>query len=184
MNRYTFRVMAALASFVILSPFLNADAQTKVNIPAKKSAIRPQTTIPMASGYRTRSGLTIIITKRGSGLRPKFGQLVSVQYTGTFTNGIKFDSSRDREKPIEFKLGKGQVIKGWDEAIARLRIGDEAILIIPPSLAYGSKPGKLIPANSTLIFFVELVGAEIVALPDSGNLKKEDDPENTRIHWP
>ncbi len=90
---------------------------------------------------------------------PKAGETVVVHYTGTLTNGIKFDSSRDRGQPFEFPLGAGRVIKGWDEGIAKLRIGDQAILVIPPTLGYGARGagGGEIPPNATLIFIVELV---------------------------
>ena len=89
---------------------------------------------------------------------PKVGDTVVVHYTGTLTNGVKFDSSRDSGKAFSFPLGKGRVIKGWDEGIAKLRIGDQAILIIPPSIGYGARgAGGVIPPNATLIFIVELM---------------------------
>ena len=81
-----------------------------------------------------------------------------VQYTGMLTNGVKFDSSRDNAEPFQFTLGIGQVIKGWDEGFSNLKVGDQAILVIPPSLAYGSRgAGGVIPPDATLIFVVELV---------------------------
>jgi len=91
----------------------------------------------------------------------KVGDTVSVHYTGTLTDGTKFDSSRDRGEPIEFPLGQGRVIKGWDEGIAKMHVGDQAILIIPPSIGYGSRgAGEAIPPDATLIFIVELVGTK------------------------
>jgi FKBP-type peptidyl-prolyl cis-trans isomerase 2 len=106
----------------------------------------------------TSSGLKYIVIKEGKGKEAKVGQAVEVHYTGTLVDGKKFDSSRDRGVPIEFTLGEGQVIKGWDEGIALMRVGGKMKLIIPPELAYGSRAvGDLIPANSTLIFDVELV---------------------------
>ena len=91
----------------------------------------------------------------------KVGDTVSVHYTGTLTDGTKFDSSRDRGEPIEFPLGQGRVIKGWDEGIAKMHVGDQAILIIPPSIGYGSRgAGDAIPPDATLIFIVELVGTK------------------------
>jgi FKBP-type peptidyl-prolyl cis-trans isomerase len=110
----------------------------------------------------TASGLTYIITQKGTGAQLKVGDTVKVHYTGLLTSGVKFDSSLDRGDPIEFPLGKGRVIKGWDEGILKLRVGDRAILYIPPALAYGAKGAGngAIPPDSTLIFIVEVVGVQ------------------------
>lgn len=107
----------------------------------------------------TESGLQYVIIKEGTGDSPKPGSIVAVHYTGTFTDGTKFDSSLDRGQPIEFPLGVGQVIPGWDEGIALLKEGGKAKFIIPPDLAYGEQGagGGAIPPNATLIFEVELV---------------------------
>jgi peptidylprolyl isomerase len=106
------------------------------------------------------SGLSYVITKLGEGRQPLPGEKVSVNYTGVTSNGIKFDSSLDRGRPFSFELGKGQVIKGWDEGIGKLRVGTQATFIIPPQLAYGEKGRGPIPPNATLIFIVELMGIE------------------------
>ncbi len=91
-----------------------------------------------------------------------------VHYTGLLTNGTKFDSSLDKGEPIAFPLGVGRVIKGWDEAIVRLRVGDQATLVIPPQLGYGVRgAGGVIPPDATLIFIVEVVGVKETA-PASG----------------
>ncbi len=94
----------------------------------------------------------------GGGAVPKAGETVTVHYTGWLTDGAKFDISVDRDEPCSFVLGAGQVIQGWDEGVATMRVGDKARLTIPPELAYGEAgyPGA-IPPNATLIFEVELL---------------------------
>ncbi len=107
---------------------------------------------------KTASGLMYVVTKEGSGEKPKMGQKVKAHYTGTLLNGTKFDSSRDRGVPFEFQVGKGRVIKGWDEAFLDMKKGEKRILIIPYHLAYG-KRGRppTIPPKATLVFDVELI---------------------------
>ncbi|XP_008284985.1 12 kDa FK506-binding protein-like [Stegastes partitus] len=104
-------------------------------------------------------GVDVEVIKPGDGTSyPGKGQTVTVHYVGTLTNGKKFDSSRDRGDPFEFKLGKGQVIRGWDEGVAQMSLGEVAKLTCSPDYAYGSKGyPPIIPANSTLIFEVELL---------------------------
>jgi len=106
----------------------------------------------------TESGLAYFMIKEGEGEQATAGKTVSVHYTGKLIDGTKFDSSHDRNAPIEFPLGEGRVIPGWDEGIALLKVGGKATFIIPPHLAYGEKgAGGLIPPNATLIFEVELM---------------------------
>ncbi|MFC4637268.1 FKBP-type peptidyl-prolyl cis-trans isomerase [Deinococcus hohokamensis] len=106
----------------------------------------------------TAEGMTVEIYHKGNGVAAQAGKMVRVHYTGTLENGQKFDSSRDRGEPIEFPLGVGYVIPGWDQGIAQLRVGDKAKLTIPSQLGYGAAgvPG-VIPGGATLIFDVELV---------------------------
>ena len=104
------------------------------------------------------------MSKSATARRPRSGFIISVQYTGwLYKNGAKgaeFDSSKSAGKPFTFKLGGGQVIKGWDEGVAGMKIGGQRTLIIPPELAYGAKgAGGVIPPNATLMFDVELLSA-------------------------
>jgi len=106
----------------------------------------------------TASGLQYVVLNEGTGATPKTGQTVVVHYTGTLEDGTKFDSSRDRGQPFSFKLGVGQVIKGWDEGLSTMKVGDRRQLTIPPELGYGARgAGGTIPPNATLIFDVELL---------------------------
>ncbi len=107
----------------------------------------------------TKSGLEYVETKAGGGPQAKAGDTVRVHYTGKFQDGKVFDSSVSRGDPLEFKLGAGRVIKGWDEGIGLMNVGGTATLTIPPQLAYGERgAGGVIPPNATLVFDVELVG--------------------------
>ncbi len=107
-----------------------------------------------------KAELQIIDVVVGTGAEAKAGSLVSVHYTGTFMNGIKFDSSVDRGAPIEFELGSGYVIKGWDQGLLGMKVGGKRKLVIPPGLAYGGDARGSIPPNSTLLFDVELMGVK------------------------
>jgi len=108
----------------------------------------------------TPSGLKYIDLKVGTGESPQVGRRVTVHYTGWLLNGEKFDSSIDRKEPFQFVLGRGMVIKGWDEGVSTMKVGGKRKLIIPPELAYGKSGIGPIPPNATLVFEVELLEIE------------------------
>jgi peptidylprolyl isomerase len=105
----------------------------------------------------TPSGLKYVVVEEGAGETPKKGAVVTVHYTGKLLNGKKFDSSYDRKKPIDFPVGSGQVIKGWDEALLSMKKGEKRVLIIPANLGYGPSGRGPIPPNAIMVFDVELV---------------------------
>ena len=122
----------------------------------------PQT-MPEDGKYQvtTASGLQYTDVTVGTGPEAKSGNTVTVHYTGTLTNEKKFDSSKDRGKPFTFNLGAGEVIKGWDEGVAGMKVGGTRLLRIPSDLGYGaSGAGGSIPPNATLLFEVELLGVK------------------------
>lgn len=128
----------------------------------------------MSNAITTPSGLTYEILTKGNGKAPVKGGTVTVHYTGKLTNDTVFDSSVQRGQPFSFKLGVGQVIKGWDEGIALLHVGDKARLTIPANLGYGERAAGKIPPNSTLIFDVELLGTKDPFVPVPFDVKGKD----------
>jgi FKBP-type peptidyl-prolyl cis-trans isomerase len=127
-----------------------------------KNAQKAEKKNTQTSGKDTKvtDKLEIVDHKVGDGAEAKAGNRISVHYTGTLTDGTKFDSSKDRGQPFTFKLGVGQVIKGWDEGFNGMKVGGVRKLTIPASMGYGNRPAGSIPPNSTLIFEVELLGVE------------------------
>jgi len=113
------------------------------------------------SSTTTPSGLVIEELVVGDGALAAAGQSVTVHYTGWLTNGSKFDSSKDRNDPFVFPLGRGHVIRGWDEGVQGMKVGGKRKLTIPPELGYGARgAGGVIPPNATLVFEVELLGVK------------------------
>jgi len=132
-----------------------ADGRRRINVKqqTKGSHVADEGMTTTPSGLQYRDEVV------GDGPEARAGQMVSVHYTGTLTNGAKFDSSHDRGQPFQFPLGAGRVIRGWDEGVAGMKVGGRRRLVIPPELGYGSRAmGAAIPANSTLVFDVELLG--------------------------
>ncbi|WP_422387046.1 FKBP-type peptidyl-prolyl cis-trans isomerase [Anabaena sphaerica] len=118
-------------------------------------------TTSQANVVTTPSGLQYVELVEGTGKTPKSGQTVEVHYVGILEDGTKFDSSRDRNQTFKFKIGTGQVIKGWDEGVITMKVGGRRQLIIPSELGYGARgSGGVIPPNSTLIFDVELISVQ------------------------
>ena len=139
-----------LSSFTLLFSMMMF-GQASTSAPAKVTG-KPMT---------KPGGLEYWDVKTGTGAEATAGKTVSVHYTGWLTDGKKFDSSVDRGKPFEFKLGAGQVIKGWDEGVEGMKVGGIRQLRIPPDLGYGARgAGGVIPPNATLIFDVELLGVK------------------------
>jgi len=138
------------------------EQETQSAAPAVASPVAGTPATPAASNVvTTSSGLKYEVLRGGNGPVAKAGQTVSVHYTGWLTDGTKFDSSVDRGQPFSFALGAGQVIKGWDEGVAGMKVGEKRKLTIPSDLGYGQRgAGNVIPPNATLVFDVELLGIQ------------------------
>ncbi|TYQ32000.1 FKBP-type peptidyl-prolyl cis-trans isomerase [Pseudanabaena sp. UWO310] len=163
----SFGIMA-VAVLVIVVAQITGGQTAVASTGAPSTGVPNQTTVKIADAplinmsdpeiKATGTGLKYQVLNAGTGATPKQGDTVTVHYTGRLEDGTKFDSSRDRNSPFSFKLGVGQVIKGWDEGLSLMRVGDRYNLIIPPELGYGVRgAGGVIPPNATLIFDVELL---------------------------
>ncbi|MCV6630664.1 MAG: peptidylprolyl isomerase [Flavobacteriaceae bacterium] len=155
------RVGAEAEAFDAIQEFSKFEASKKEREAAAKAAAEAELD-KLASGFeKTESGLRYKMIQKGDGVQAEKGKMVSVHYEGQLPNGQIFDSSYKRKEPIEFNLGAGQVIPGWDEGISLLKVGDKARFVIPSHMAYGERgAGGVIPPNATLIFDVELMGVK------------------------
>ena len=168
-NTYLAIALVLVVGAIIISVTLGSgdskksEAKTPDITQTKPSEIKiePQATAeqPKTDTKPTATDLKIEVLKQGTGtVVTKVGDMISVHYTGTLADGTKFDSSLDRGTPFKFDLGAGQVIKGWDQGLTGMKVGEKRRLTVPPSLGYGDQAmGTKIPANSTLIFEVELL---------------------------
>ena len=166
----TLGALALAGSLALAVVFTGCTALTEPPAPegvateAPATAAPPASTAPAPTAAPSASApaapeapLSVTTTAQGKGPGAKNGDKVRVHYTGTLQNGTKFDSSRDRDKPFDFVLGQGQVIKGWDQGILGMKVGEKRKLVIPPGMAYGAQGRPSIPPNSTLLFDVELL---------------------------
>ena len=151
-------VGAEAESFKAVEAFRSFEGSRETRLSEEKAAIEAELD-KLATGFeKTESGLRYQILQKGTGAQATKGAMVSVHYKGQLTDGTVFDSSYKRKEPIEFALGMGQVIAGWDEGVSLLNVGDKARFVIPSNLGYGSRgAGGAIPPNANLIFDVELV---------------------------
>ncbi len=144
-----------IAALVVVLVLILLGAYRILSRPA--AAVSATPTASASGMITTASGLQYQDTKVGTGAEAKKGNTVTVHYVGTLADGTKFDSSRDKNQPFTFILGAGQVIPGWDEGVAGMKVGGIRKLVIPPAIGYGSQANGAIPANSTLYFEVELL---------------------------
>ena len=152
------RVGAEAEQWNAVEAFRTFEGSRAKRIEAERAAAEAEMEKLAAGFEKTESGLRYQFIQRGSGKKAEDGKTVSVHYSGQLPDGKVFDSSYARKKPIEFPLGRGNVIEGWDEGIALLQVGDKARFVIPSHLGYGSRgAGGVIPPNATLIFDVELM---------------------------
>ena len=162
-------IMALSLLFLVLKGFSGDGTPAIAQAPSAEvapAAAAPQNAVaemlaivrdPATDWVETESGLKYVDLVDGNEAKPQTAQTVTVHYRGILENGKPFDSSYDRNRPFDFRLGVGQVIKGWDEGVSGMGIGGKRLLVIPPALGYGARQVGPIPENATLIFEVELL---------------------------
>ena len=150
--KYFYPVLAVIVIALIIAGVFTLQAKSPITNKEGKLMTSQSTPLP---GNLQSTDLMV-----GSGAEATAGHMVKVNYLGTLTDGTKFDSSYDRNQPFEFTLGSGQVIKGWDQGVAGMKVGGKRKLVIPPDLGYGAQANGKIPANSTLVFEIELLGVQ------------------------
>ena len=160
------KLLVATYSLVLCLIVLTSACAKKEDSPVSNTPAQAPATASPAAAATPQPGATVTElkieeTKVGTGGEAVAGKSVSVHYTGWLTDGTKFDSSKDRGQPFSFQLGSGQVIKGWDQGVAGMKVGGVRKLTIPASLGYGARGASgVIPPNATLVFEVELLGVE------------------------
>ncbi|RCW91476.1 peptidylprolyl isomerase [Winogradskyella arenosi] len=151
----------AAENFNAVEAFRTFEGSREKRIAAEREAARAELDKLAAGFEETASGLRYKIIQKGEGKKAEKGNMVSVHYKGQLADGTVFDSSYKRNSPLDFQVGVGQVIPGWDEGICLLSVGDKARFVIPSDLAYGAAgAGGVIPPNATLVFDVELMGTK------------------------
>ena len=163
MMKNNLKKVSVLAFLVLSIGFTSCEKDDEYIEGLKQGEIDSREAYIEAEGITTEptaSGLYYIETKEGTGVQATAGNVVHVHYQGQFLNGQIFDSSYERQAPIIFTLGTGAVIAGWDEAIALMKEGGTAKLVIPSGIAYGATGSGSVPAYTTLVFYVELVDVE------------------------
>lgn len=148
------------ATFVLAIAACGSSSEPTAAVPIESTTFASSLGVNLATSTRTPSGMYYRDITVGSGATLTAGQQVGVYYAGALVNGSQFDARQAPSTPFSFKLGSGQVIRGWDEGVAGMKIGGKRQLIIPPALGYGANANGPIPANSVLVFTVEAVSAQ------------------------
>ena len=154
------RILVVMASIAVIALIIGGAVVLRGGAAAPSSSPSASASASPAASSSPAVALSSTDEVVGTGDEAVAGKTVSVNYVGTLTDGTKFDSSYDRNQPFEFALGGGQVIKGWDQGVVGMKVGGKRKLVIPPDLGYGAKANGKIPANSTLVFEVELLSVK------------------------